>query len=134
MIMFILFVSGVIVLLLVLIKAVNYDYSSNNAKNYFAKGDYFTAYKELDGLSLNETDKTIYEQAKTVLYVQSQYRAYNSYLEMDNKTDALNSLIKGVIAYDKYIDDAKNINVYEKIKNYDKKGTIINISIGIIAI
>jgi len=114
MIMFILFVSGVIVLLLVLIKAVNYDYSSNNAKNYFAKGDYFTAYKELDGLSLNETDKTIYEQAKTVLYVQSQYRAYNSYLEMDNKTDALNSLIKGVIAYDKYIDDAKSLGVYEE--------------------
>lgn len=114
MIMFILFVSGVIVLLLVLIKAVNYDYSSNNAKNYFAKGDYFTAYKELDGLSLNETDKTIYEQAKTVLYVQSQYRAYNSYLEMDNKTEALNSLIKGVIAYDKYIDDAKSLGVYEE--------------------
>ncbi|WP_034210509.1 hypothetical protein [Lachnospira multipara] len=114
MILFILFVSGVIVLLLVLIKAVNYDYSSNNAKNYFAKGDFFTAYKELDGLSLNETDKTIYEQAKTILYVQSQYRAYNSYLEMDNKTDALNSLIKGVIAYDKYIDDAKSLGVYEE--------------------
>lgn len=121
MIMFILFVSGVIVLLLVLIKAVNYDYSSNNAKNYFAKGDYFTAYKELDGLSLNETDKTIYEQAKTVLYVQSQYRAYNSYLEMDNKTDALNSLIKGVIAYDKYIDDAKNLGVYEEFNEAYKE-------------
>ncbi len=124
MIMFILFVAGVIVLLLVLINAVNYDYSSSTAKNYFNKGDYAAAYEALDGLSLNESDTTLYEQAKTILYVERQYEAYTLYLQMNDNTEALNSLIKGVIAYDKYCDTAGALGVsdefeaaYEEILN-----------------
>ena len=124
MIMFILFVAGVIVLLLVLINAVNYDYSSSTAKNYFNKGDYAAAYEALDGLSLNESDTTLYEQAKTILYVERQYEAYTLYLQMNDNTEALNSLIKGVIAYDKYCDAAGALGVsdefeaaYEEILN-----------------
>ncbi len=124
MIMFILFVAGVIVLLLVLINAVNYDYSSSTAKNYFNKGDYAAAYEALDGLSLNESDSTLYEQAKTILYVERQYEAYTLYLQMNDNTEALNSLIKGVIAYDKYCDTAGALGVsdefeaaYEEILN-----------------
>ncbi|SDM67601.1 hypothetical protein [Lachnospira pectinoschiza] len=124
MIMFILFVAGVIVLLLVLINAVNYDYSSSTAKNYFNKGDYAAAYEALDGLSLNESDTTLYEQAKTILYVERQYEAYTLYLQMNDNTEALNSLIKGVIAYDKYCDAAEALGVsdefeaaYEEILN-----------------
>ena len=111
MILFILFVAGVIVLLLVLIKSVNYNNSSHLAKTYFAKGDYQSAYEQLDGLSLNESDETLYEQARTILYVQCQYKAYTNYVEMKDATEALNSLIKGVMAYDKYCDQAQSLGV-----------------------
>ena len=116
MILFILFVAGVIVLLLVLMKALNYEYGSSAAKNYFNKGDYASAYRTLDGLSLNESDETLYEQAKTILYVEKQYEAYTLYLKMNDNTEALNSLIKGVMAYDEYCDLANSLGVSEQFE------------------
>lgn len=116
MILFILFVAGVIVLLLVLMKALNYEYGSSAAKSYFNKGDYASAYRTLDGLSLNESDETLYEQAKTILYIEKQYEAYTLYLKMNDNTEALNSLIKGVMAYDEYCDLANSLGVSEQFE------------------
>lgn len=113
-IMFILFVSGVVLLVEILSSTVNYNSRVSMAKSYYQSGEYHKAYSQLIGLDLNETDKRLFEQTSTIMYVQRQYEAYNNYVKLDDNVNAIDSLIKGISRYNRYYDDAVDLGVDDK--------------------
>lgn len=118
--LFLLLISGIIVLLCLLNTSFHYGFAINRANRYLGNDNYEKAYQQLSGLELNDKDKDIYRQISVIMYVQRQYDSYNNYMKMNKKTEALNSLVKGIEKYDLYIDEAKSLGVgddVEAIKN-----------------
>lgn len=114
MVMFVLFVAGIVVLVCVLNSSVNYDTAVSQAKTYYANGDYSKAYSKLNGMKLSGSDKTLYEQASTIMYVNRQYESYQNYMKLDMKTEALDALIKGIDRYETYKSDAAELGIDDK--------------------
>ena len=77
-VMLVLFVAGVSVLISVLSSGFYYNNSVSQAKDYYSNEQYEKAYDKLSGIKLNGSDKTLYEQASTIMYVQKQYDLYEA--------------------------------------------------------
>jgi len=88
-----------------------------NAENHFEQDKYDEAYQDIYGIDVKEEDQLLYDQIMTVQYVNTQLLSYLKYtgLEMDN--EALDSLLKGLRRYEKYIAYAKELHVEEDL-NY----------------
>lgn len=114
--LFLLLISGIIVLVYLLNTSFHYSFAINKANKYLANDNYEKAYQQLSGLELNEKDKYIYRQISVIMYVQRQYDSYNNYMKMNKKTEALNSLVKGIEKYELYIDEAKLLNVGDDVE------------------
>ena len=109
-VMLVLFVAGVSVLISVLSSGFYYNNSVSQAKDYYSNEQYEKAYDKLSGIKLNGSDKTLYEQASTIMYVQKQYDSYENYM----KTEALDSLIKGVNRYNSLRPQAQELGIDNK--------------------
>lgn len=119
-ILFVLFISGIVLLIQLANSAINYNMSISNAEKYFYEGKYDEAYNELSGMDIKEKDENIYNRVTTVMYIQRQYESFNNYMEMNMKPEALHALIKGIKRYDTYYNDAANYGVadeYNAIKD-----------------
>ena len=88
----------------ILITSFHYSFSLTRANKYLENDKYEKAYDQLAGMKLRDADEDIYRQVGVIMYVQRQYDSYNTYMEMNRKTEALNALIKGMERYDTYID------------------------------
>lgn len=118
-ILFLLFISGVILLIELFNSAINYNISINSAQDYFVEGNYDKAFDELSGMNIKNKDKDLYNQITIVMYVQRQYESYQNYMDMNMKPEALDALVKGIKKYDTYYNDATNYgiaNEYDAIK------------------
>ncbi len=102
-----------ILLIVVLIGSNVFSYSLNikNATNYFNQSRYTEAYNEVYGVDINESDIELYDKIMTVMFVNKQLNSYNSYYAMGKYPEALDSLLKGMQRYDKYIEFATIIGV-----------------------
>lgn len=116
LIMLVFFVAGVVVLVCMLNSALYYNTNSSQAKTYYNNGEYAKAYSKLNGMKLNSNDKTLYEQASTIMYVRRQYDSYNNYMSLNMKTEALNALIKGIDRYNTYRSSAQELGIDDKFK------------------
>lgn len=116
LIMLAFFVAGVVVLVCVLNSALYYNTNSSQAKTYYNNSEYAKAYSKLNGMKLNSNDKTLYEQASTIMYVRRQYDSYNNYMSLNMKTEALNALIKGINRYNTYRSSAQELGIDDKFK------------------
>lgn len=116
LIMLVLFVAGVVVLISVMNSAVYYNTNSSQAKNYYNNGEYDKAYSKLNGMKLNDNDKTLYEQASTIMYVKRQYDSYENYMSLNMKTEALDALIKGIDRYNTFHSTAQELGIDDKFK------------------
>ena len=114
LVMLVLFVAGVVVLISVLNSALYYNTNSSQAKTYYNNGEYDKAYSKLNGMKLNSNDKTLYEQASTIMYVKKQYDSYENYMKLNMKTEALDSLIKGVNRYNSLRPQAQELGIDNK--------------------
>lgn len=114
--LFLLLISGIIVLLCLLNTSFHYGFAINRANRYLGNDNYEKAYQQLSGLDLNDKDKDIYRQISVIMYVQRQYDSYNNYMKMNKKTEALNALVKGIEKYDLYIDEAKSLGVGDDVE------------------
>ena len=114
-VMLVLFVAGVSVLISVLSSGFYYNNSVSLAKDYYSNEQYEKAYDKLSGIKLNGSDKTLYEQASTIMYVQKQYDSYENYMKLNMKTEALDSLIKGVNRYNSLRPQAQELGIDNKI-------------------
>lgn len=116
LVMLVLFVAGVVVLISVMNSAVYYNTNSSQAKNYYNNGEYDKAYSKLNGMKLNDNDKTLYEQASTIMYVKRQYDSYENYMSLNMKTEALDALIKGIDRYNTFRSTAQELGIDDKFK------------------
>lgn len=116
LVMLVLFVAGVVVLISVLNSALYYNTNSSQAKTYYNNGEYDKAYSKLNGMKLNSNDKTLYEQASTIMYVKRQYDSYENYMILNMKTEALDALIKGIDRYNTFRSTAQELGIDDKFK------------------
>ncbi len=102
-----------IILIFVIIGSNSYSYSLGikNATEYFAGQRYTQAYNEVYGLDIKEKDVEIYDKIMTVMFVNKQLNSYNNYYELEQYPQALDSLLKGLTRYDKYIKLAKELGI-----------------------
>ena len=106
-----LFFGLLVVLLLISTNIFSYSLSINNATDYFDKQRYTQAYNEVYGIELKDEDIELYDKIMTVMYVNKQLNSYNNYYHMRKFPEALDSLLKGLQRYDKYIELATMLGI-----------------------
>jgi len=89
----------------------NYTIAIKHATTYFDKQKYTQAYYEVYGVNIKDEDIQIYEKIKTVMFVNKELNSYNSFSSMKEYPQALDSLLKGLKRYDKYIELAGMLGI-----------------------
>ncbi len=84
--------------------AVTYTLSIQHATSYFNKQKYNEAYDQVYGMTIDDEDVEIYSKIMTVMFVNKQLNSYNNYCVLGKYPQALDSLLKGLKRYDKYIE------------------------------
>lgn len=112
------------ILTIVIITGTNsfaYSQSIQNATDYFEIRKYTKAYNEVSGITIKERDKEIYDKIVTVMYVNKQLNSYNNYYSMKMYPEALDSLLKGMKRYDKYLETAKELGIVSDLQYVRKQ-------------
>lgn len=110
-VLFVMFVSGVIILISMLNSTIHYSNAVSQAKANMENGNYQKAYESLSGMKLNKNDETLYRQACLITSVTRQYESYENFMKMDMKTEAINALVEGLKRYDTYYNEANELGV-----------------------
>ncbi len=107
----------------VIIGTNQYSYSLDikNANINFSRQRYTEAYNEIYGLDIKKKDKETYEKIMTVMFVNKELNSYNNYMDIKMYPQALDSLLKGIERYDKYIKHATDLGIQKDIENVKKK-------------
>jgi len=92
-------------------KAFAYSKSIQNATYYFDIQKYTEAYDEVYGMEIQDEDMEIYNKIQTVMFVNKQLNSYNNYYAIGKYPEALDSLLKGLSRYEKYIELATLLGV-----------------------
>ena len=78
---------------------------------YFNRQKYTQAYNEVYGIELKDEDIELYDKIMTVMFVNKQLNSYNNYYHMRKYPEALDSLLKGLQRYDKYVELATLLGI-----------------------
>ncbi|QHQ62530.1 hypothetical protein Ana3638_18500 [Anaerocolumna sedimenticola] len=107
----------------VIIGTNQYSYSLDikNANINFSRQRYTEAYNEIYGLDIKKKDKETYEKIMTVMFVNKELNSYNNYMDIKMYPQALDSLLKGIERYDKYIKHATDLGIQKDMENVKKK-------------
>ena len=106
------FFFGVIAIILILgTNMVTYTLSIQHATNYFNHRKYTQAYNEVYGVDIKDEDIEMYDKIQTVMFVNKQLNSYNNNYSMKKYPEALDSLLKGLSRYDKYIELATMLGI-----------------------
>lgn len=109
----IVFIFFALIAVAILIGSNQFTYATSikKAGNYFDKQKYNKAYNEVSGLKIRDRDEEIYSKIMTVMYVNKELNSYNNYYDIQHYSEALDSLLKGLKRYDKYISDARELGI-----------------------
>lgn len=121
MLLFILFVAGSILLIVMLNRTISYSGAISRAKVYMGNNNYSAAYSELAGMDLNEDDQRLFEQISVVMYIERHYESYENYSSMRMHTEAINSLIKGIDRYDHFYAMGAELGMAEQMNKSKTK-------------
>lgn len=105
------FFAMIAVVIIVGTSIFSYSLSIRNAQYEFDRDEYTLAYNEIFGLEIKDEDIVLYDRIMTVMYVQKQLNSYYNYYEMEEYPKALDSLLKGLQRYDKYISLAIDLEI-----------------------
>jgi hypothetical protein len=105
------FFGLLVMLLLVGTNVVSYTLSIQHATDYFEKQKYNEAYNEVYGIDFKAEDMVVYDKIMTVMFVNKQLNSYNNYYFLGKYPEALDSLLKGLKRYDKYIEFATILGI-----------------------
>ncbi|CRZ33743.1 hypothetical protein DFR55_1032 [Herbinix hemicellulosilytica] len=108
-----LFFGIIVAILITSTNTFSYRQSIGNASKYFDRKDYAQAYNEIIGLDLKDEDIELYNKIKTVSIVYKQLESYYNYYNLRKFPEALDSLLKGLKRYDKYIELATMLGIKE---------------------
>ena len=78
----------------------------NNAKKYYADGDYEAAFELLKGREISEENEQMYDTVVMALRITRQKESYENYMKLNKRFEALNALIQGVKLYDTDVEEA----------------------------
>lgn len=92
-----------------------YNEKMQRATTFYVNKDYEAAYGEISGLSIREKDQDFYNQVFTVMLVSHQYTAGKNLLAVGDYEQALHSYLKGVAMYDKYQNQARDLNCLDEM-------------------
>ena len=115
------FFAMIAVVIIVGTSIFSYSLSIRNAEYEFNRDEYTLAYNEIYGLDVKDEDILLYDRIMTVMYVQKQLNSYYNYYGMNDKPKALDSLLKGLQRYEKYIDLAVSLDVDSDLDSVRKK-------------
>ena len=90
----------------------SYDISIADATYKFGNRKYTEAYEGIRGLEIKEKDMEIHDKIYTVMFVNKQLNSYNNFFAMGDYSAALDSLIKGLSRYNKYIALARQLGIH----------------------
>ncbi len=96
-----------------------YNISIKNAQTEFDRQHYNEAYYQVYGLKIKDKDIELYDKIMTVMYVKAQENAYEHYMTVNDREKALDSLLKGLQRYDKYLELATLLDIEDDL-NYVK--------------
>jgi len=85
------------------------------AKYAFDNGDYATCFANLGAVERTEEEEELYQKSMIIMSVQRKWDAYNNYLALGNRMEALNSLLEGVAKYRGQEDLALECGVHAQI-------------------
>lgn len=103
---------GILVILVIIgTNIFSYSLSITNAKTHFNRHEYTEAYNQVYGVDIKDEDIEIYDKIMTVMFVNKQLNSYNNYYGMKKYPEALDSLLKGLNRYDKYIELATILGI-----------------------
>ncbi len=88
-----------------------YTVNMQNAQDNFEMQRYEDAYQNVYGMDIKDEDEDFYLQVMTVMYTYKQLNSYQNYYAMGEYPQALDSLIKGLQRYDKYVALASVIGI-----------------------
>lgn len=91
--------------------AFSYNQSIKNATNLFGVKKYTQAYEQIQGVKIKSKDEEICNKIMTVMYVDKQLNSYYNYYGIKLYPEALDSLLKGLGKYDKYLYEAKQLGI-----------------------
>lgn len=115
------FFAMIAVVIIVGTSVLSYSLSIRNAEYEFNRDEYTLAYNEIYGLDVKPEDIVLYDRIMTVMYVQKQLNSYDNYYGMNDMPKALDSLLKGLQRYEKYIDLAIELEVDSDLDSVRKK-------------
>ena len=81
----------------------------------FDNGDYATCFANLGAVDRTEEEEELYQKSMIIMSVQRKWDAYNNYLALGNRMEALNSLLEGVTQYRGQEDVALESGVHAQI-------------------
>lgn len=90
---------------------INYTVNIQHASAYFEDKKYTQAYNEVYGVDIKDKDIEIYEKIQTVMFVNKQLNSYNNFNAIKEYPQALDSLLKGLKRYDKYLELATKLGI-----------------------
>ena len=99
--------ASILVLVLAGTHLLGYSNSFADADQAFAEGRYSDAFQAVAGEKVKEKDTDIYEKYRFTAMVSAEYEAYESMMDAEVYDMALDSLIRTVQRYDKYLQDAE---------------------------
>lgn len=99
----------------------SYKNSITNATKYLDKQKYNKAYNEVAGLEIKDKDEELYHKIYTIMIVNKELNSYTNYSAMNKYPEALDSLLKGISKYEKYIEKGKTLGVESDLNNVKKQ-------------
>ena len=99
--------ASILVLVLAGTHLLGYSNSFADASQAFAEGRYSDAFQSVAGEKVKEKDADTYEKYRITAMVSAEYEAYESMMDAEVYDMALDSLIRTVQRYDKYLQDAE---------------------------
>ncbi len=115
------FFAMIAVVIIVGTSIFSYSLSIRNAEYEFNRDEYTLAYNEIYGLDIKKEDIVLYDRIMTVMYVQKQLNSYYNYYGLNDQPKALDSLLKGLQRYEKYIEIAVDLEVDGDLDSVRKK-------------
>lgn len=115
------FFAMIAVVIIVGTSIFSYSLSIRNAEYEFNRDEYTLAYNEIYGLEIKDEDIVLYDRIMTVMYVQKQLNSYYNYYGLNDQPKALDSLLKGLQRYEKYIELAVDLEVDSDLDSVRKK-------------
>ena len=88
-----------------------YSMDMKKAEESYQNQDYEMAYESLLGHHLNDEEQNLYDRTVLMLRLDRKYQSYLNYTSLGMDMEAMNALLQGFEAADKYMEDAELLGI-----------------------